>query len=64
MGIIHPTNSNSYLAEHSGTTVNYTYWHPGQPNEDHTQCNLMRTDEWTWFDDYCLFLTNVVCEHE
>ncbi|KAH3821284.1 hypothetical protein DPMN_123047 [Dreissena polymorpha] len=65
MGIIHPANTNLYLAEHSGTTVNYTYWAPGQPNAYTIPCNhIYRAEGWKWGDRVCSNVIHVVCEYE
>ncbi|KAH3779240.1 hypothetical protein DPMN_157040 [Dreissena polymorpha] len=66
MGIIDPTSTNSFVAEHSGTTVNYAYWVPEKPGvTGDQQCTLMsRTYGWKRFDYYCFSWDPVVCEYE
>lgn len=62
-GVLDPVK-NVWVWDHSGTALNFTNWHPTQPNGDgHEQCAMM-WDADLWQDFPCTDVFSIICERK
>lgn len=64
IGVVLDTVKNVWVWDHSGNTLTFTNWWPGEPGGKGSEKCVMMENDGTWHDYPCTHVFNIICERK
>lgn len=64
IGVVLDTVKNVWVSDHSGNTLTFTNWWPGEPGGKGSEKCVMMENDGTWHDYPCTHVFNIICKRK